>query len=417
PPMEREEGRVRVYRTPSGVPILVRRKGGTPLVHFGVYALGGASEEDERLAGLTAMLTRVSIKGTTRRSATQIAEDAELLGGSIGTAAGAESFGWSISVPAAHALAALELLADVVQGATIPDDALETERAIAIADLAHLRDDMYRYPLRLLTGAAFPCHPYGIPASGTEESLKRIDAERVRDWLRRRVHEGALVIGAVGDVDPDEMAAAVAHCFAKLQASEPAVLAPPSWTDAATRVAELRDKAQTALALAFPAPSRRDPRRHASRLIAGVASGLGGRFFDELRDKQSLAYTVAAFPSERRLAGMFVSYIATSPDKEEVARAGLLGEFAKLREAPVTDEELIRAKEYAIGTHAIHQQSGGAVLGDIIDAWMFGRLSELDEHDERVRAVTATEMLDVAQEYFDEGRVVEAVVRGVARSA
>ena len=412
PPLEREEGRVRVYRAPSGVPILVRRKGGTPLVHLGVFALGGASEEDERLAGLTALLTRVSIKGTKRRSATQIAEDAELLGGSIGTVTGAESFGWSISVPTVHALAALELLADVVQGATIPDDALENERTLAIADLAHLRDDMYRYPLRLLTEAAFPCHVYGIPASGTEDSLRRIDADRVRDWLRRRVHRGALVIGAVGDVEADAIAASLAQCFGKLEWGEPSILAQPTWTDAPTRVAEMRDKAQTALALAFPAPSRSDPRRHASRLVAVIASGLGGRFFDELRDKQSLAYTVAAFPSERRLAGMFVSYIATSPDKEEVARDGLLGEFAKLRESPVTDEELIRAKAYAIGTHAIRQQSGGAVLGDIIEAWMFGRLSDLEEHDERVRAVTAGDILELAREFFDNERLVEAVVRG-----
>ena len=69
-------------------------------------------------------------------------------------------------------------------------------------------------------------------------------------------------------------------------------------------------------------------------MIAGVASGLGGRFFDELRDKQSLGYTVHAFATERALAGAFVAYIATSPEKEEVARRGLLDEFAKLRDEP-----------------------------------------------------------------------------------
>ena len=113
-------------------------------------------------------------------------------------------------------------------------------------------------------------------------------------------------------------------------------------------------------------------------MIAGVASGLGGRFFDELRDKQSLGYTVHAFASERALAGAFVRYIATSPEKEEVARQGLLGEFAKLRDEPVTAKELEQAQTYALGVHAIRQQSGGAVLGEIVDAWLFGRLGELD---------------------------------------
>ena len=110
---------------------------------------------------------------------------------------------------------------------------------------------------------------------------------------------------------------------------------------------------------------------------------------------------------------MFASYIATSPEQEETARRGLLKEFARLREGEVTERELSQAKEYAIGTHAISRQSGSAVLGELLDAWMFGRgLEELEEHDARVRAVSASEMRDLARKYFDESRLVQAVVRG-----
>lgn len=413
PPLEREQGRVRVYRTDRGVPVLVRRKGGAPLVHFGVFALGGASDEPPTVAGLTHMLVRTAIKGTERRTAAQIAEDAELLGGSIAPQTGAESFGWTISVPAAHADAALELLADVTQHATIADDTLETERTIARADLRMLRDDMYRYPMRLLTSAAFPGHPYGTPASGTEESLGAIDAERVRAWHRARMLSGPVVLAAVGDVDPDAVAARMARCFAGLEMGAEGVLTPPAWPERPAAAVESREKAQTALALAFPAPARGDDDRFAAHLVAGVASGLGGRFFEELRDRQSLAYTVQAFSAERRVAGLFVSYIATSPEKEEIARASLLREFEKLREAPVGDEELDRAKEYAIGSYAIHQSSGGAVLGDVVDAWLFGRsLAELEEHDAMVRAVTPARMQALARRYFDENRLVQGIVRG-----
>ncbi len=138
--------------------------------------------------------------------------------------------------------------------------------------------------------------------------------------------------------------------------------------------------------------------------------------FEELRDRQSLAYTVSAFTSERRLGGMFGCYIATSPEKEEIARAGLLAELAKLREAPVTERELVRAKEYAIGTHAIQQQSGSAVLGEVLDTWLFGRsLGELTEYEDRVRRVTAGQIQRVAARCFDETRLVQAVVRGTGR--
>ena len=191
----------------------------------------------------------------------------------------------------------------------------------------------------------------------------------------------------------------------------------PRWPKSIKIAAESRDKAQTAIALAFPGPERDDESRFAANLIGNVASGLGGRFFDELRDRQSLAYTVQAYASERLLAGTFISYIATSPDREEVARRGLLAEFAKLRETEVTAEELERAKTYAIGTRAIRQESGAAVLTDLVDAWLYGSgLHELDEHDARLRAVTTAQIRDAARRYFVEERRVEGVVRGVVKT-
>ena len=408
---EREEGGVHVFRTEAGIPVLVRRKAGA-LVHAGVYALGGGREEPPEHAGLTSLLVRAAIKGTARRSALQIAEEAERLGGTVTGTPGVESLGWMINVPARYAPHALELLADVVQHATIPDEAVETERAIALADLVALRDDMYRYPLRLATQAAFVGHPYGVPPTGDERTLPTITPAMLREWHRARVLHAPAVIALVGDADPAELAALAAGAFGELRGGEASALAAPGWPSGVVQRIEQREKAQTALVLMFPGPSRRDDARFATAMIAGVASGLGGRFFDELRDKQSLGYTVHAFANERALAGSFVAYIATSPEKEEVARRGLLAEFAKLREQPVTARELDQAKSYALGVHAIRQQSGGAVLGEMVDAFLFGRLAELEEFDGRVRGVSAEEMREVARAYFDESRRVEGIVRG-----
>jgi zinc protease len=415
PELEREEAGVCVYRSANGVPILVRRKPGAPLLHVGVFAIGGSSEEDPNLAGLTTLMVRTSLKGTTSRSALQIAEEGEMLGGSVGGIAGSESFGWSISVPARFAAAAVELLGDVTQHPTIADEVLETERSIAVADVIAMRDDMYRYPLRLATQAAFAGHPYGTMTSGTEETLKRIDADTVRRWHAERALTAPAVIGLVGDADPDTLAALAATAFADLSYAPPRPLPPPSWPTMLTTKAESRDRAQTAMALLFPGPPRNDLRRYSAAMIASVASGLGGRFFDELRDKRSLCYTVNAFASDRRLTGTFGAYIATSPEQEAAAREGLLAEFRRLREEPVTPEELDRAQTYAIGTHAIRQQSGAAVLADLIDSYLFGSLAELAEYDDRVRAVTAASMLAVAAEYFDPSRRVEGIVRGTGK--
>jgi len=93
----------------------------------------------------------------------------------------------------------------------------------------------------------------------------------------------------------------------------------------------------------------------------------------------------------------------------------VLAEFRRLREEPVTEDELTRAQTYAIGTHAIRQQNGGAVLGDIVDAYLFGGLSELVSYESSMRAVTAASMQSVAQDFFDQRVRVEGIVRGVGK--
>ena len=417
PEFEKEVAGVRVYRTEGGVPILVRRKPRAPLVHAGVYVVGGACDEPADLAGLTTLMARTAIKGTTSRSALQIAEESEMLGGSVAAASGPENFGWSVSVPARHAAAAIELLSDVVAHPTFDQHALETERSIAMSDVAALRDDMFRYPMRLATQAAFAGHPYGTPASGTEETLARIDADAVRRWHAERALTSASVIGLVGDGDPDELAALAGRAFSSLRHAPSSLPVTPPWPATLTTSAESRDRAQTALAILFPGPTRDDDDRFSASMIASVASGLGGRFFDELRDRQSLCYTVHAFASERRVAGTFGAYIATGPAQEGAARDALLAEFRRLREQPVAADELRRAQRYVVGAHAIRQQSGGAVLGDVVDAFLFGTLAELEQFEGRVNAVTAQSMMAVAQRYFDPSRRVEGVVRGALKGA
>jgi zinc protease len=224
------------------------------------------------------------------------------------------------------------------------------------------------------------------------------------------------VIAIVGDGDPDELAATVARHFRELRFDEPRPLPSPSWPARVVEAVEQREKAQTALVMTWPSPARTDVARFDVAMLAGIASGLGGRLFEELRDKQSLCYTVSAFSSERRAAGTFNAYIATSPEMETVAREGLLLELGKLRDEPVTDEELRRAQTYAIGTHAIRQQSAGAVLGELVEAWMFGSLRELEEYETRIRSVTSSGIRDTARRYFDPNRRVEGIVRGVGKS-
>ncbi len=409
----REEARVRVYELASGISVLIRQRANAPITHIGVYAAAGSAHEPRERAGISALAARTASRGTRSRTSLQIAQESELLGGSIGASVGSEVFGWSLSVPAANVKPALALLADVVQHATHPTESLETERSAMIADAARLRDDMYRYPLRLATEAAYAGHPYSIPAGGTEQSVRDLRPGDVRDWYRSTLLRAPFVIVLTGDFDADVIANVVATHFAELALVARDPLPAPHWPDSSAECCVVRDKTQSALVLGFPSPNRTDGDRFAIHVLASIASGLGGRFFEELRDRRSLAYTVHAFGAEHQLGGAFMAYIATAPEREGEARDALLEQFDSLRETPVTGEEIARAKRYMLGMHDIRQESGGAMLGDMVDAWLFGGgLSELDRFTAHIEAVTAADIQRLARHYFDPHRVVEGIVRG-----
>ncbi|MCR4341700.1 MAG: insulinase family protein [Gemmatimonadaceae bacterium] len=403
---------VHVFRTGRGLPILVRHRSSVPMAHLAVVSAAGAAHDTEDRSGLALLLARTALKGTATRTANELAAAAELLGGSIATSVTAETLGWSISVPASRLEAAAALLADVIENPALSEEALETERSITLSDLASFRDDMYSYPIHLAGAAAYGAHPYARSTLGTEQSLHAASARDLRERHARSVARGRVVVGIVGDVEPRRAAEVAAGAFGKLEYDECAQLVRPVWPDAVRHAVEERDKAQTALAMAFPAPSRRDDDRFTARLISLLASGLGGRFFDELRERQSLAYTVGVHVIERALAGTFIGYIATAPDKEERAREGLLREFQRLCEELVTEEELERAQEYAVGTHVIRRESNAALLSEMIEAWLFGRLAEPAEFEGKIRSVTRKQVRRLAAACFDPARRAEGVVRG-----
>ena len=408
----REIAGISVFRTSAGIPVLIQRRKG-PMAHLGWFVRGGAQSESPANAGISTLMARTSLKGTQRRSAQRIAEDAEFMGGALSATSDADGCQWTISVPAARLDDAAELLGDVLQRPRFAEEALESERVVALSNLASLRDDMYRQPMRLAMEAAWSGHTYGMSSLGSEHSLPSLTGDALADWHEHHALEAPGVMVLVGDIDPGDGAALVARYFGALRAVERPHVDAPRWPAHMVERTEHRHKAQSALAMLFPGPARNDSARFAASMIAGVTSGLGGRFFDELRDRQSLAYTVMAAPLVRERAGAFSAYIAMSPEKEDAARAGLLSEFAKLCETRVSDRELDLAKTYALGSWAIRRESAGHVMAEIADCWLFGTsLDEITDFERSVRAVTTDEMLALARTHFDPDRRVEGVIRG-----
>jgi zinc protease len=343
----------------GGAHIVIKQRITAPLVSIALHARGGSIAEFAPVAGITALMARTSVKGTRTRTATQLATATESLGASVAPGVGADALEWSISLPARHFDAGVELLLDAALAPVFRAEDAERERKITLSDLEQVRDDMYEYPRRLALSAAFPDHPYGFSLEVLEDSLRNLDVARLSGWHAARVLGGAPYILVVGDVeDPDGAASRIAALLASVLHEPHGFDARTAqWRAGPTQSVVERDRAQTAMVLAFPGPPRNHPDLHALQVMSAAVGGLGGRLFEELRSRRSLAYTVTATPAARWLGGAFLAYIGTSPERAGEAREQLLQQLARLAEEPLPESDITRAQRYLIGTWQIGQQT------------------------------------------------------------
>jgi zinc protease len=275
---------------------------------------------------------------------------------------------------------------------------------------------MFRYPFQLGFAGAFGDSGYGLPVAGLPETLRAIRPEHVRAWHRDRFLQVRPVVVAVGEVDSEEAGATLAGVFGDYPALSESRVASRTITplpvSGSNRVVQ-REKAQSALAMIFPGPTRRSPDRFAAEVWAAVASGLGGRMFEALRDRRSLAYTVLASSWQRGRAGALLTYIATSPEREEEARAAMLEQLDLFTRSPISEEERQQAVNYLAGQSEVARQSAGAIAAEMLEAWLIGNgLADLEDPGAAFRAVTAEAVLRVARENLEPTKRVEGVVRG-----
>jgi zinc protease len=396
-----------------GADLLVRRKTGVPLVTLGIY-VPRVELDPAAQAGLGALVVRSSVRAAGARDAGELAFAFERLGGTLSPAAASDWLGFSTTVLSENLPQAATLLDIVFTQPTLGEAEVDTERSLMISEAEQVADDMFRYPFQLAFASAFGDAGYGLPVSGLPETLSRISAADARESHRRMVTTRPVVV-AVGDLDAEQASAALAGIFGERAAVE-AMSALPSlqWVggESSTRVVE-REKQQSAFAMVFPGPGRRDVDRAAAKVWAAVASGLGGRMFEALRDRRSLAYTVMASSWQHGRAGALLTYIATSPQREDEARDAMLEELARFNAEPVSDAELQQAANYLAGQAEVGRQSAAGLAGEIVEAWLIGNgLGDLEDPAAAFRAVTKENLLRVAQRYLRPSIRAEGVVRG-----
>jgi zinc protease len=406
-----------LHRPLDGADLLVRRRAGTPLVSIGCY-FPRVRWETAADAGLGALTIRALLRGAGPYDAAGLALASERLGGTLAPVAGSDWSGVTVTALEEFAAEAAGLLRLVVTEPALRPDAVRVERDLLLDEARQQRDDMFRFPFQLALGQAYGHRTYGLPVGGTPESLPTLTADDAGRWHRENILGVRPAVIVVGGEAPERLADRLAPL---LGMPGPAPAAPrrpaPVWSvtrGAAIEVVE-RDKRQTAFAMAFPGPRHDAPSRAAAEVWAAVASGLGGRLFEALRDRRSLAYTVLASALPRADGGALVTYIATMPEREEEARTAMLAELERFTREPPAAVELEQGRNYLAGQAEVSRQSAGALAAEVVEAWFAaGSLDELVGPEERYRRVTGAEVLEVARAALDPSRRGEGVVRGRA---
>lgn len=400
-----------VQRGYTGADVLVRSKRGSGLVSFGIHFPGARDREARETAGVAWLLARSALRGAGSMNAAQLAEEAESLGGAIVPTVSFDALGWSMTVQSNMVADAARLLRCVAEQPRLDSEELYIERELLASDARSLRDDMFQFPIQAARRLAFPEDPYGLAALGEPETIGTLSEVMVRRWAGELRQERPVIV-AVGDLEVEAMVDALGPLadWPVVEDVGPRGAARPSWGTA--RDHEARNKTQTALAMAFPACPHGSPDRYAVRVLCALLSGLAGRLFEELRERRSLAYSVAAMPWLAHRAGAVFTYIATSPERENEAREGMLAELRRVAVDSIDAEELERARQYAAGTVEIRRQTGWAVAHEILTSWIHGTTDAFADAPNRLRAVEERDIRRIAESMFQADQRAEYVVRG-----
>jgi zinc protease len=398
-----------------GATLVTRENHSLPLVSLGVYFKGGRARESKLNSGITRLMLKGSLKGTANRTGEEIFNSLEILGASLDTEAEPDYFGYLIKVLSANLEPGLDIIADVIKNPLFDPEEIEKEKEILLARIERNKDNMRDYSIRLFHKALFENHPYGLNSLGEEEAVRDLDQSQVKRWREQHVSSGNMTVVAVGDFDSPRLKEKLDEMFGDLETGEveaTEVTQPDPKAEEET-VVETRRKAQTAQTLGFATCSYMEEDFYALKVLQGIASGTGGRFFHQLREKMALAYTVYGVNRSWGQAGAFYAYIATSPENEELAREKLLDEFDKFKIEPVTDEELEVAKNYIGGMYKIYLETNSALVRQYLKAELLGKgTEEVERYPERIARVTKEEISEVAARYFDPKSLAVGAIRG-----
>jgi zinc protease len=394
---------VRSSRLDNGLTVIVRENPVAPVVAIALLVRMGSRWERPANAGISNFTHAVMVKGTTKRGGAEIAETVAGLGGKISAAGDVDYSGIQATALARFWRPLLEMIAELALQPKLAAEEVDRERDWLLSRLQRRRDNAPSRAFDEFYARVYGAHPYALPSLGTPEALRRIDHAAIVAWYRAFYRPERMTLAVSGQVSSSEVIAEARRLFGVAPGAalppDPA-LAPPK--SSAARVAIDAPAQQTQILVGGLAPSLDHPDYAPVKVLSTIlGGGMAGRLFVELRDRSALAYTATSYYDPVREPGVLVLYLGTAPASGAQAEQALLREVQKIRDTPVSAEELARAKGYLLGRYAMDRRTNERLAWYLAFYEVEGVGRSYPERFRRaVEAVTVADVQRVARTYL-----------------
>src|SRR5258706_8147789 len=394
----------------NGLTLLVREDHSAPVVSAQAWVRAGSITEGPWMgAGLSHVLEHMLFKGTTTRGVSQIAQEIERKGGYINAYTSFEQTVFYINIPSENWQTAVDILADCMQHASIPEPELLKEKRVILREMAMNNDDPGRRANRTLWATAFTTHPYRFPVLGYPDIYNRLKRDDVVAYYKEHYVPNNIVFVVVGDVDAAKVEQELRDQTkdANMGAVAPAFVPPePPQLSLRERHEEMPTQlSQIHLAWHIPAVSHPDV-YPLDVLSIVLGQGNSSRLYRELRQNRGLGHGISAGSYTPGYPGIFVIEASADPDKREPAIAAIREQVRHLAEQPVTEEELRKAIKISTSSYLDRLKTMQGQASDIAqNEFLVGDPNFSDVYLENLRKVTRDDLQRVIQAYFTDNNL------------
>lgn len=393
---------IRIDKLPNGITVATDHMPEIKTAALGIWVSAGSRYEDSDEHGISHLLEHMAFKGTKTRTALEINEQIESVGGELNASTGVEVTSYYARLLGADVPLAFDILSDILTDPTFEQHELAREQSVIVQEIGGASDAPDDFVFDLFQETAFPKQPIGRPILGTPKTVRSFTPETIRRYMAKRYRSGRMIVAAAGDVDHDKLVAAARNELDKIPAGEPP--APEAARYRGGTEVSVRKLEQTHVVLGLEGISYHAPDRYAMQVFANlVGGGASSRLFQEVREKRGLCYSIQSFHSAFQDTGLFgVSAGTDAADAVELTRVVI----DQLQEAAekLTQAEVDRSKaQMKVGIlsalescPARAEQLGGHLLA-------FGRSIPTDEIVAKIDAVTVESARAAGRKLVDRG--------------